>query len=317
MKKGVILIGEPMGLLMAQSEGPLDTAAGYSLAVAGAELNVAIGLARLEHTVTYMTKLGSDPFGRVVTHCLAENKIDTQLIRYSASHTTGFMLKSLVSSGDPEIFYYRKGSAASTLSAADIDEIDFSHCALLHLTGIFPALSESTREASFYAIQKAREAGAKISFDPNLRPQLWPSQEIMVSTLNDLAAQADYVLPGENEGRILCGSCDAQVISDFYLHLGAGAVITKLGSRGAYVAGASHRSFIPGFAVKKVVDTVGAGDGFAAGLISALLEGASLDEAARRGNAIGALQVMSRGDNTGLPNRQQLTQFMQEEEIHV
>ena len=107
------------------------------------------------------------------------------------------------------------------------------------------------------------------------------------------------------------------MISDFYLQRGAGAVITKLGSRGAYVADSAHHSLIPGFAVEKVVDTVGAGDGFAAGLISALLEGATLDEAARRGNAIGALQVMSRGDNTGLPNRQQLRQFMQEAEAHV
>lgn len=317
MKKGVILIGEPMGLLMAQSEGPLDQTTGYSLAVAGAELNVAIGLSRLEHAVTYMTKLGSDPFGRVVAHCLADNQIGTQLIRYSSSHTTGFMLKSLVSSGDPEIFYYRKNSAASTLSCADIDEIDFSHCSLLHLTGIFPALSESTREAAFYAVQKARRAGAKISFDPNLRLQLWPDQETMVSTLNELAVKADYVLPGEGEGEILCGSANAQMISDFYLQRGAGAVITKLGSRGAYVADSAHHSLIPGFAVEKVVDTVGAGDGFAAGLISALLEGATLDEAARRGNAIGALQVMSRGDNTGLPNRQQLRQFMQEAEAHV
>lgn len=313
MKNGVILIGEPMGLLMAQSEGPLDRVSGYSLAVAGAELNVAIGLARLEHPVTYMTKLGRDPFGQVVTNCLTENHIGSQFIQYSEQQTTGFMLKSLVSSGDPEIFYYRKGSAASTLSKSDIDQIDFSGCALLHLTGIFPSLSESTREAAYYAIDQARAAGAKISFDPNLRPQLWPSQDVMITTLNDLAAKADYVLPGEGEGEILCGSRDAQAISDFYLSRGAGAVITKLGSQGAFAADHLHRTFVPGFTVKKVVDTVGAGDGFAAGLISALLEGASLEEAARRGNAIGALQVMSRGDNTGLPNRQKLDAFMQEE----
>lgn len=312
MKKGVILIGEPMGLLMAQSEGSLDSVTGYSLAVAGAEFNVAVGLSRLEHPVTYMTKLGPDPFGKLIVNCLTENDIGSDFIQYSQDHTTGFMLKSLVTTGDPEIYYYRKDSAASTLSKEDIDAIDFSACGLLHMTGIFPALSETTREAAFYAMDKAREAGLTITFDPNLRPQLWPSQQVMVDTLNQLAAKADYVFPGEGEGEILCGSRDPKAISAFYLGLGAKAVITKVGSRGAYVATANHQALIPGFTVKKVVDTVGAGDGFAAGTISALLEGYSLDDAARRGNAIGALQVMHRGDNTGLPTRDQLKHFMEE-----
>lgn len=318
MKKGVILIGEPMGLLMAQTEGSLDEVTGYSLAVAGAEFNVAVGLARLEHCVSYMTKLGSDPFGKVIVKCLTENKIGSELIQYSQERTTGFMLKNLVTTGDPEIYYYRKGSAASTLSKGDIDAIDFSGYHLLHMTGILPALSDSTREAAFYAMDKAREAGLTITFDPNLRPQLWPSQEIMVSTLNQLAAKADIVFPGEGEGEILCGSRDPQAISKFYLGLGAKAVVTKVGSRGAYVADADHQTLVPGFRVEKVVDTVGAGDGFAAGTISALLEGYSLDEAARRGNAIGALQVMNRGDNTGLPSREKLKEFMDKgDESHV
>lgn len=312
MKQGVILIGEPMGLLMAQSEGSLDTVTGYSLAVAGAEINVAIGLARLEHPVSYMTKLGPDPFGKLIVNTLTENHIGSEFIQYSQERTTGFMLKNLVTTGDPEIYYYRKGSAASSISKEDIDAIDFSNYRLFHMTGIFPALSASTREAAFYAMDKAREAGLMITFDPNLRPQLWPSQAEMVDTLNQLAAKADYVFPGEGEGEILCGSRDPQDISDFYLSLGVKAVVTKVGSRGAYVATANSRTLIPGFHVEKVVDTVGAGDGFAAGTISALLEGFSLDDAARRGNAIGALQVMSRGDNTGLPTREKLTTFMEE-----
>lgn len=310
MNKGVILIGEPMGLLMAQSEGSLDEVTGYSLAVAGAEFNVAVGLARLEHPVTYMTKLGQDPFGKVIVKCLTENGIGSECVQYSADRTTGFMLKSLVSTGDPEIFYYRKGSAASTLSKEDIDAIDFSGYRLLHMTGILPALSDSAREAAFYAMDKARQAGLTITFDPNLRPQLWPSQERMVQTLNQLAAKADYVFPGENEGQILCGTRDPQAIGAFYRNLGAKVVITKVGSRGAYVSSAQLQALVPGFHVEKVVDTVGAGDGFAAGVISALLERLSLEDAARRGNAIGALQVMSRGDNTGLPTRPQLAEFM-------
>ena len=123
---------------MAQSEGPLDTATGYTLAVAGAELNVAIGLTRLEHPVSYVTKLGTDPFGKVVLHCLEQNYIDNDCVYYSKTNTTGFMLKSLVSQGDPEIFYYRKGSAASTLSPDDIDPHRFYRLPPISYDGNFP-----------------------------------------------------------------------------------------------------------------------------------------------------------------------------------
>lgn len=310
MKKGVLLVGEPMGLLIAQSEGPLDQVAGYSLAVAGAEFNVAVGLARLEQPVSYMTKLGQDPFGKRIVAVMNENAIGTDFVQYSTERPTGFMLKSRVSRGDPEIFYFRKGSAASTLCEEDVDKIDFSQYQMLHFTGILPALTESTRRATYRLVEKARAAGLLVSFDPNLRPQLWPDRETMVATVNKLASLADMVLPGEGEGETLCGSRDPEKISDFYLGLGAKTVVTKVGSEGAYLAQGRSRELVPGFQVEKVVDTMGAGDGFAAGVLSALLEGQPMRDAVRRGNAVGAIQVMSRGDNDGLPRRAGLADFM-------
>ncbi|MEG1631951.1 MAG: sugar kinase [Hydrogenoanaerobacterium sp.] len=310
MSKGVMLVGEPMGLFIAKTEGPLDSVTEYSLAVAGAEFNVAVGLARLEHHVTYLTKLGSDPFGKLIVNTLSQNKISSEFVRYSDERSTGFMLKGSVSKGDPEIFYFRKNSAASTLSKGDIDAVDFGSYSFLHLTGILPALTPSTREAAFYLVEKAHKNGLTVSFDPNLRPQLWSSREDMIKVVNELAAKADIVFPGEAEGEILCGSRNPDIISDFYLKLGAKAVVTKLGSSGAYAATATERCMVNGFTVKKVIDTVGAGDGFAAGTISALMEGKALPEAVLRGNAIGAVQVMSRGDNDGLPNRKALAEFM-------
>lgn len=315
MSSGVMLVGEPMGLFIAQNEGPLDEVTGYSMAVAGAEFNVAVGLARLEHNVTYLTKLGSDPFGKLIVRVLSKNKIGSEFVSYSEDHSTGFMLKSRVTKGDPEIFYFRKNSAASTLSKKDVDRVDFSNYSFLHLTGILPALSDTTREAVFYLIEKARENNLVISFDPNLRPQLWPDKETMVSTINLIASKADMVLPGEGEGETLLGSRDPEVISDFYLGSGAKAVITKVGSRGAYLATGEERCLVPGFKVDHIVDTVGAGDGFAAGVISALMEGRNLKEAVLRGNAVGAIQVMSRGDNDGLPYRDQLARFMGKESL--
>ena len=273
MEKGAILVGEPMGLFIAQEEGKLSDVSGYSMAVAGAEFNVAVGLARLNLPVTYLTRLGEDPFGQKIVRTLQRNGIGSEFVSFSKERSTGFMLKSKVSTGDPKIFYFRKGSAASTLSKEDVDRMDFSGYGFVHLTGIFPALSESTKEASFYLIKKAREHGLTVSFDPNLRPQLWPDTETMVQTLNEFAALSDYVLPGEAEGELLCGDRDPRKIGQFYLERGAKAVVTKMGSRGAYLMTEQDQELVPGFSIEKVVDTVGAGDGFAAGILSALMEG--------------------------------------------
>ena len=311
MAKGLLLAGEPMGLLIAQSEGSLDSVAGFTLAVAGAEFNVATGAARLGHFVSYLTKLGNDPFGTRITNTLNANKIDSSNVLTSDTNTTGFMLKSKVSKGDPEIFYFRKGSAASTLDASDVEKIDFSKFYYVHLTGIFPALTDSTRAAMMALIKKAKELGLFISFDPNLRPQLWPSQEVMVKTLNELASYADLVLPGCGEGKILCGSEDPSKINDFYRLLGARMVVTKLGPDGALVREGDNEYKVPGFIIDKVVDTVGAGDGFACGVITGLMEGLSLEKAVERGAAIGAIQCTFAGDNEGLPTQEQLKEFMQ------
>ena len=311
MAKGLLLAGEPMGLLIAQSEGSLDSVAGFTLAVAGAEFNVATGAARLGHFVSYLTKLGNDPFGTRITNTLTANKIDSSNVLTSDTNTTGFMLKSKVSKADPEIFYFRKGSAASTLDASDVEKIDFNKFDYVHLTGIFPALTDSTRAAMMALIKKAKELGLFISFDPNLRPQLWPSQEVMVKTLNELASYADLVLPGCGEGKILCGSEDPSKINDFYRSLGARMVVTKLGPDGALVRESDNEYKVPGFIIDKVVDTVGAGDGFACGVITGLMEGLSLEKAVERGAAIGAIQCTFAGDNEGLPTQEQLKDFMQ------
>ena len=128
--------------------------------------------------------------------------------------------------------------------------------------------------------------------------------------MNRLAACADLVLPGLAEGQLLTGEQTPQGIADFYLTQGASQVVVKLGADGAYIANRSGGASVPGVPVSKIVDTVGAGDGFAVGVISALLEGMSLHEAARRGNAIGARVVQFPGDCDGLPDRAQLAEVM-------
>lgn len=311
MKDNVLLVGEPMGLFIANEPGPLDEVGSYDFAVAGAEFNVAVGLTRLGHRASFLTKLGPDPFGDRILKLMAAEGIATDRVLRTDERPTGFMLKSQVTHGDPQIYYYRKGSAASTLCTEDLAGLDLTDCGLVHITGISAALSDSCRAAMLDLAGRAREAGALVSFDSNLRPQLWPSEQVMRDVTNELACMADVFLPGINECLVLVGTDDPEKAAAWYLERGCKLVIVKLGATGAYYASADGaRGVVPGFVVDKVVDTVGAGDGFAAGVISGLLEGLPVEQAVERGCAVGAVQVTVRGDNDGLPTREELAAFM-------
>lgn len=307
----VILVGEPMALFIAEEQGTLDTVTRFTRSAAGAEMNVAIGLKRLEHEVRYITKLGMDPFGKYLIDFLNGEGIDTSKICFDDHYPTAFQLKAKTEEGDPDVAYYRNGSAASNITVDDVDSIDMDGFDHFHLTGIFPAISDSSRATLLYLIEKAKNNGLSTSFDPNLRPSLWKNKEHMIEMINKIAFRCDTVLPGIGEGRILTGLEHESDIADFYLNRGVKNVVIKMGPKGAYVKTKTEEKYIDGYKVEKVIDTVGAGDGFAVGFLSGLLEKESVENCADRANAIGAIQVMHASDNEGLPTREELFAFMQ------
>ena len=298
-----------MAMFVAKSCGPLHEVEEFTRMLAGAEVNVAIGLKRLGHSVAYVTKLGTDPFGTYIENKLKAEGLDVQITK-DENHFTGYQLKGKVLEGDPEVFYYRRNSAASCLSVEEIEKVDLEGARVLHITGIPAALSKSCREATYRLIERAREKDMLVSFDPNLRPTLWESEEVMIQTINDIASKADIVLPGTGEGKILMGSEKPEEIAEFYRKNGAKAVIIKTGGDGAYADWEGGKAFYPGYKVKEVVDTVGAGDGFAVGILSAWLEGEKMPEMVDRGNAIGSIQVSVASDNEGLPTKEELDAYM-------
>jgi 2-dehydro-3-deoxygluconokinase len=220
---------------------------------------------------------------------------------------TGFQFKGRVDDGsDPPVEYHRKGSAASQMGPDDIDTGWLLSARHLHVTGVFPALSPATLAATEKAMATMRGAGRSLSFDPNLRPTLWSSPALMRDTLNSLAAGCDWVFPGIEEGRFLTGHAQPERIAAHYRERGARLVVVKLGAQGAYYDGEAGCGHVAAFPVERVVDTVGAGDGFAVGVISALLEGLVVADAVRRAAWIGARAVQVLGDTEGLPTREQL-----------
>jgi len=304
----VLTLGEPLVLFAATESGPLADANRFERFAAGAELNVAIGLARLGCVVGYLSRVGDDSFGQFLLDVLDREGIARRGVSIDGQRPTGFMLKSRADDGsDPAIEYHRRGSAASAMSVDSMPTTVGRRTRHLHLTGISPALSDSCRELVLQLARAARVAGCRVSFDPNLRPRLWPDRPTMIATLGQLAAFADIVLPGLAEGRLLTGCDTPQEIARHYLERGAQEVVVKLGADGAFCADrAGVAEFVAGVPVDRVVDTVGAGDAFAVGVISARLEGLSLPAAARRGNVLGARALRFPGDSDGLPTRAQL-----------
>ncbi|MBR1695535.1 MAG: sugar kinase, partial [Selenomonas sp.] len=232
----VLTIGEPMGLFVAQEAKPLKDVQTFTRLVCGAEVNFSIGLSRLGHTVSYVSRVGSDPIGQHIRDFLKENGIEDSYVQIDREHLTGMQFKEMAPEGtDPLVVNYRRHTAFSHFAPEDLRGIDWQGVKHVHVTGI-PAASSDSCCASVEALMDAAHAHeATVSFDPNLRPALWPSQRVMVRTLNRLAAKADLILPGLGEGKILTGLEKPEQIADFYLARGAKAVVIKLGgSRGAY-----------------------------------------------------------------------------------
>jgi 2-dehydro-3-deoxygluconokinase len=303
----VVTFGEAMGLFVAETAGDLAGVERFTRRMAGCETNVAIGLARLGHRVGWVSRLGRDPFGRFIRATLAQEGVDCSHVSDDPVRSTGIMFKAKTTDGsDPAIHYLRKNSAASELTAADFDPDYVCAARLLHATGISAALSGANMAFAQHVMDEMAESNRTISFDPNLRPSLWPSETVMKEQINDLAARADWILPGLKEGEILTGFSAPFDIAGFYLDRGAELVVVKLGAKGAYFRTSDRDGTVPGVAVSRVIDTVGAGDGFAAGLISALLEGETIERAVARGNQVGAHAIQVIGDMDGLPTRAQL-----------
>lgn len=310
----ILTIGEPLVLFASTDlNKKIANATHFTKYLAGAEINFAIGTNRLGHSVEYFSQIGVDPLGEFINATLQSNGIRTDHIISNKHYTTGIEFKTLTDHGDPETFYIRKNSAATHLTSDQINNIDVSNYKLAHITGIFPSLSKNTYQTTVELIKKLRVNNVPISFDPNLRPALWASKEEMCSVINQISHDATIFLPGIKEAQTLTNLTDIDEIANYYFQHSPvmKLIVIKDGSRGAYIRTRSgQQDFVPSFKVKKVVDTVGAGDGFALGLDTALLEGKDLKHAVACANAIGALAIQSQGDNTGYPTPAELADFI-------
>jgi 2-dehydro-3-deoxygluconokinase len=301
----LVTFGESMGLISTPDIGLIEFASEFRYGIGGAESNVAIGAARLGASVTWIGRLGCDATGDLIERRLCAEGVRVHAIREGGF--TGLMVRHRRVAGHISVDYHRAGSAAARLCSGDIPGDLLAGAAILHVTGITPALSESARQAVFDVAERARELGVTICLDVNYRAKLWePAAAGLV--LRALAARADILMAGPGEARLLLGDEHASVGPAMLRRLaalGPREVIVKDGARGcaALIDGADFT--LPALSVP-VVDPVGAGDAFAAGYLADRLAGESAEARLRTAIAAGAFAVAVPGDCEGLPRRHDL-----------
>jgi len=301
----VLTVGESMALMSADRPGPLAHASTMSVGIGGAESNVAIGLARLEVPVVWVGRVGDDALGRLVTREIRAEGVDVRA-HVDGGAPTGLMVKERRTASSQAVSYYRAGSAGSRLTAADIPTAIVRGAALVHLTGITPALSAGARDAVRALIATAREAGVPVSVDLNYRSALWSAEEAG-AFYREVLPLTDIVFAGDDEARIVVGDLDSpEDLAGALVAGGAGSAVIKLGSQGALalVDGRTYRT--PAVPIVPV-DTVGAGDAFVAGYLAEHLDGRSVPECLALAVACGAFTCLVPGDWEGLPRRAELS----------
>lgn len=300
----LITIGETMAAFTPDSQGPLRYVTGFGVRTAGAESNVAVGLAKLGVSAGWLSRLGKDEFGVFIRNQLRAEGVDCSRVIFDPAHRTGVMFKE-TGVGETKVFYYRENSAASHLSVDDLSEELFDGCEVLHLSGITPVLSDSCRQMTLKAVELAKKAGIMVSFDPNIRRKLWGTTDY-VPLIRSITMQSEIVLMGLDEAEVLFGERDVDKILDKLFNEGcAKYVAIKDGGNGAWAADKSTREKIPPYPCKPI-EPIGAGDGFNAGFLAGILQGKDVVTAGRMGGICGALATQTPGDVEGYPDIEQM-----------
>ena len=291
MKK-IWVLGDAVVDLLPDGEGRLLQCPG------GAPANVAVGIARLGGQSAFIGRVGDDPFGRFMAKTLADEKVDVKSMRLDPAHRTSTVVVDLDDQGERSFTFMVRPSADLFLESADLPM--FSAGEWLHVCSI--ALSaEPSRSATFEAMAAIREAGGYVSFDPNIRPDLWPDENALRRCLEQALQSADVVKLSVEELAFLTGNVEVNVGLDALMaRCPARLVLVTQGKEGVI---AWHDGAVRHYPATPVecVDTTGAGDAFVAGLLFGLAAGQDLTPVIALAQRCGALATTAKGAMTALP----------------
>jgi 2-dehydro-3-deoxygluconokinase len=297
----ILCVGEPMLELNRQPPGP-DGRVLYLEGHGGDTSNAAIAAARSGASAGYVTAIGRDRPGDSLMALWAREGVDTATVIRSAGAPTGIYLVTHDERGHHPTFY-RRGSAASRYRPEDVPAEAIRAAKVLHVSGISQAIGDGPCDAVFHAIEVARAAGVRVSYDTNLRRALWPVARA-AAVMHAAIARADIALPSLDDARAMTGLSTAEEVADLYLRLGCPLVLVKCGGEGALAATPARRERIAPHRVA-AVDAIGAGDTFAGAFLARhVAMGEEPFAAARYANAAAALATTGYGAVAPIPRRE-------------
>jgi 2-dehydro-3-deoxygluconokinase len=283
----------------------MSTESNFRLSIGGAESNVAIGLSRLGVATTWLGRVGSDGLGDRIARELRAESVTTMAIVDSEA-ATGLMIKERRTGDATRVTYHRSRSAGSRLNRGDVAQAGIANAAVLHLSGISLALSSSAADAVAAAVEEASAAAVPVSFDVNHRASLW-NEHCAGPAYRDLASRATIVFAGIDEARLLVPNAEPTPTSlaKAIAELGPSQVLIKLGAEGciAFVDGVEY---VQAAIRVKAIDTVGAGDAFAAGYLAEFTRDLDIPERLVTAVTMGAFACLNDGDWEGYPRRDEL-----------
>lgn len=296
----VITIGDGMIAMCPKQRGPIIFSNNFERKIGGAELNVSIGCSRLGLKSGWISRLGNDDFGKYILKTVRGEDVDISEVKLVDEYQTSVYFREVLSDGSSRSFYYREKSPTSTMKCEELNEDYFKNAKILHITGVFPSINKNNQEVILEAVKLAKKFNLIVSFDPNIRLKMWTKEEAK-SFIEKLLPNVDILLIGDEEIEILLGETTIEDAIKTFHNYGIEKVIVKKGAKGAIGSDSKNTYEVSAIKPKALVDTVGAGDGFAAGFLTALIKGETLENCVRFANAVGSLVVGVEGDNEGLP----------------
>ncbi|MEU3918209.1 sugar kinase [Streptomyces sp. NPDC029004] len=299
----VLTFGEAMVALRA--DHPLRTSGSLRMSVAGAEANVSIGLSRLGHRTQWVGLTGDDELGAMVMRTLRAEGVGLTHAQRGEG-PTGLVIFEPRVADVTRVSYYRTGSAGSRLGPGQVRTALRQPIKVIHTTGITAALGAEPLAAVRTAVGAASKLGALMCLDVNYRSKLW-DRDAAAAALRPLMGGVDILVASDNELALAAppgARSEAEQVKAL-LEAGVREVVVKRGAAGAEVFEESGSTRRPALTVP-VKDTVGAGDAFVAGYLSALLDGEPISARLERAVTAGAFAVASTGDWEGLPYRDEL-----------
>ncbi|MGH2316412.1 sugar kinase [Planococcus sp. SE5232] len=309
----VFTLGDALITFNPSETGPLRYVPAFTRKVGGAELNFAIGCARLGMDTKWASRLGGDEFGRVIYNFARGEGIDMSDVNLVENYPTSLNFKEIREDGTGKTFYYRYQSPILTMEPEDITEEMFEGIDLIHLTGVFLAIDSKNLAIAKKVLKIAGKKEIQVSFDPNIRLKLWTLEQAKAAYI-EILPSINILLTGLDEIELINEGASDQALEEFAERFGIEQLVIKDGGNGSRLYQEGHWYSKTAFQVK-VVDTVGAGDGFDAGYIYSTLHGYSPEDALEFANGVGALVTTVSGDNEGLPYLQEVFSLIRKEKL--